>query len=104
MIAIGARLIIAAAARPAKSPGLRRRRPVHRRAGRRAAAPAGNLGVRLAPSRAARTMPTIPADPLSRFLAIARALTDEKAWWEDRSIMRYAALPLVTTAGDPKAL
>jgi len=49
-------------------------------------------------------MPTIPADPLSRFLTIAKALIDEKAWWEDRSIMRYAALPLVTTPGEAKAL
>ncbi len=49
-------------------------------------------------------MPTIPADPLARFLALAHALTEERSWWEDRSIMRYAALPLVTTEGDPKDL
>jgi len=71
--------------------------------GRRRATPPVTCA-RTAPTRAAHAMPTISADPLSRFLAIAKALTDEKSWWEDRSIMRYAALPLVTTAGDAKAL
>lgn len=49
-------------------------------------------------------MTTLPADPLSRFLELANALTTEKAWWEDRSVLRFAALPLVTSAGNATAL
>jgi len=40
-------------------------------------------------------MRMIPVDPLSRFIAIAKALAHEKRWWDDRTIIRQAALPLV---------
>jgi hypothetical protein len=47
-------------------------------------------------------MPTsVPRDPLARFLDIATALGQEKRWWENRSILRYAALPLVLAPGEP---
>jgi hypothetical protein len=44
---------------------------------------------------------TVPRDPLARFLDIAIALGQEKRWWENRSILRYAALPLVLAPGEP---
>jgi hypothetical protein len=47
---------------------------------------------------------SIPQDPLARFLAIAEALVAEKRFWDDRSIVRYAALPLVVASGEPKAV
>lgn len=47
---------------------------------------------------------SIPRDPLERFLAIAEALVAEKRFWDDRSIVRYAALPLVVANGEPAAV
>ncbi|MGE3174363.1 MAG: DUF4003 family protein [Planctomycetota bacterium] len=49
-------------------------------------------------------MATFPDDPLARFLDLADGLVAEKSWWEDRTIVRYAALPLVTADGDAPAL
>jgi hypothetical protein len=43
----------------------------------------------------------VPRDPLARFLDIATALAEEKRWWENRTILRYAALPLVLAPGEP---
>lgn len=48
--------------------------------------------------------PTIPQDPLARFLDIAAALTATSRWWENRAIVRYAALPLVLAPGEPAAI
>jgi hypothetical protein len=47
----------------------------------------------------ARVTTTIPRDPLGRFLAIAAELVAHKRWWEGPTIVRYAALPLLTASG-----
>lgn len=46
----------------------------------------------------------IPRDPLATFIAIVEALKEQQRWFDDRTILRYAALPLIVAKDDPKTL
>ncbi len=46
----------------------------------------------------------IPRDPLATFIAIVQELKEHQRWFDDRTILRYAALPLVVAKGDPATI
>jgi Protein of unknown function (DUF4003) len=46
----------------------------------------------------------LPADPLSRFVAIYEMLNAERGWFEDASPLRFAAMTAVLAPGEPSAV
>jgi hypothetical protein len=46
----------------------------------------------------------MPRDPLARFLAVTRELAGHKHWFEQVTLVRYAALPLLVAQGEPAPL
>src|SRR5262249_28392269 len=80
-------------------PGLGRRRIVHRRED---PPPRLNGRAERAASHTLGAMPvSVPRDPLARFPDTAWGLAGERRGWENRSILRSAALPLVLAPGEP---
>ncbi|MDA1266429.1 MAG: DUF4003 family protein [Planctomycetota bacterium] len=47
---------------------------------------------------------TLPADPTGRLLQLTSAIAEHKSWLQSWSILRYAALGLITCEGEPKEL
>lgn len=43
----------------------------------------------------------LPADPLDRFVALHDALDADRGWFGDRVPLRYAAITMLTTPGEP---
>ena len=46
----------------------------------------------------------LPADPLSRFIALHGALEATSRWWQDGIPLRLAAITMVTSRGEPTAV
>ena len=47
---------------------------------------------------------SVPQDPLQRFVALHDALDADRGWLGDRVPLRYAAITMLTTPGDPAAI
>ena len=45
--------------------------------------------------------PTLPADPLSRFVRLYEALNRDRGFWGDASSLRFAAMAVITCPGEP---
>ena len=43
----------------------------------------------------------VPADPMSRFVAVYRMLDAERSWFGDASSLRFAAMAAVVAPGEP---
>lgn len=48
--------------------------------------------------------PTLPEDPRARLVELAREIAGHKRWFQSWSMLRYAALGLITVPGDPASL
>jgi Protein of unknown function (DUF4003) len=48
--------------------------------------------------------PFLPDDPRARFLDLSREIASHKRWFENWSMLRYAALGLITAQGSPAEL
>lgn len=46
--------------------------------------------------------PYFPADPVARLLELSQAIANDKRWFQGWSMLRYAAVGLITSAGEPE--
>ncbi len=58
----------------------------------------------MAPFRDDLGTPALPDDPLARFVALHDALDAGRGWMGDRVPLRYAAITMLTTPGEPAEL